>query len=74
MKKYNVTCPKSVFTTLANEHIVGPRAKRNREILYDCKIDGLTYEEAAEKYAMSVRQINKIVSDCMEQLIEYLPS
>lgn len=74
MARYKVNCGKSVFIEIANEHIIGPRAKRNRDILIDCKIDGLTYEEAAAKYGMSVRQINTIVIDCMKTLNPYLPS
>lgn len=74
MAKYKLKCVKSEFMDIANEHIIGPRAKRNREILFDCKIDGLTYAEAAEKYKMSVRQISTIISDCMKILQPYLPS
>lgn len=73
MTKYKLTCGRSTFVALAEEHIVGPRAKRNREILYDCKLDGLTYEQVAEKYGMSTRQIGQVVTECMKVLMPYLP-
>lgn len=36
-------------------------AYRNRQILVDRLIEGMTYEAIAEKYDMSVRQIKNIV-------------
>lgn len=43
--------------------IIGFKAYRNREILKDHYVFGLTFEEIAEKYDMSVRQIKKISYD-----------
>lgn len=34
---------------------------RDRRILCDCLINGLTYERIAEKYGLSVSQIKRIV-------------
>lgn len=36
-------------------------SKRDRQMIRDRLIDGMTYEELAEKYYMSVRQIKNIV-------------
>lgn len=36
-------------------------SRRDREILSDRLIDGLTFEQISEKYDMSVRQIKNIV-------------
>ena len=34
---------------------------RNRKILYDCLVNGFTYEQLAERYHLSVSQIKRIV-------------
>lgn len=36
-------------------------SKRDRSLTYDRLIEGMTYEQLAEKYYMSVRQIKNIV-------------
>jgi len=51
----------SELCELINEWIKGRMAYRNRLILYDRLINGMTYEKIAEKYDMSVRQIKNIV-------------
>lgn len=43
------------------EQIVGRNAERNRKIVYDKLINGMTYEQVAEKYELSDRQIKNIV-------------
>ena len=52
--------------------IIGFKASRNREILKDHYIDGMTFEEIAEKHDMSVRQIKKISYDNEPIIIEHL--
>ena len=46
---------------IINNWIKGRMAYRNRQILVDHLIEGMTYEAIAEKYDMSVRQIKNIV-------------
>lgn len=46
---------------LIAEHVVGKRAKRDREILRSYFLDGCTYEEIAEAFDMSANQIGRIV-------------
>jgi len=52
--------------------IIGFKSIRNREILKDHFVDGLTFEEIAEKHSMSVRQVKKICYDNEPIIISYL--
>lgn len=45
------------------------RNERDRAILKDRLINGLTYERLAEKHDMSVRQTKNIVYKSMEKLV-----
>ena len=54
---------------LIAEHI---HSKRDREILSDRLIDGLTFERLAEKHDMSVRQMKNIVYKLQERLFKHL--
>lgn len=65
MRKYKINVTKEVFTQLVENHIVGYKAKRNREIMFDHFIDGMTYEEIAEKFELSSKQVYEIVRKCM---------
>lgn len=47
--------------SLIDEYVIGNNAIRNRGILKDRLIDGLTHEKLAEKYDLSVRQIKNII-------------
>lgn len=55
-----------------DNHIVGFKAYRNREILKDHYVSGMTFEEIAEKYDMSVSQIKKIAYDNEPTIIKHL--
>ena len=46
--------------------------ERDRAILKDRLINGLTFERLAEKHDMSVRQTKNIVSKSMEKLVSRL--
>jgi hypothetical protein len=48
------------------------RNERDRAILKDRLINGLTYERLAEKHDMSVRQTKNIVYKSMEKLVSRL--
>ena len=45
------------------------RNERDRAILKDRLINGMTFERLAEKHAMSVRQIQNIVYKSMDRLV-----
>ena len=45
------------------------RNERDRVILKDRIINGMTFERIAEKYGMSVRQIQNIVYKSMDRLV-----
>ena len=59
----------SKIRELIAEHI---HNRRDREILSDRLIDGLTFEQISEKYDMSVRQIKNIVYKSQTQLFKHL--
>jgi DNA-binding CsgD family transcriptional regulator len=47
-------------------------AERDRTILKDRLINGMTFERIAEKHDMSVRQTKNIVYRAMERLVTHL--
>lgn len=47
-------------------------SQRDRELLCDRLIDGLTFEKLAEKHDMSDRQVRRIVYKLQEQLFKHL--
>lgn len=49
-----------------DELIVGQKASRNKKILIDLLIEGLSYSEAAEKYELSEKQIYNIKRKWLE--------
>ncbi len=57
---------------LIDEWIVGKNAIRDRAIMKDRLIDGLTYERLAEKYDMSVRQIRNIVKANEPKILRHM--
>ena len=48
------------------------RNERDRAILKDRLIDGMTYEQIAEKHDMSVRQIKNIIYKSTDKILKYL--
>ena len=52
---------KTEIVSLTEEWIIGRNAKRDRAILLSRFIDGLTYEQIAEVYGLSVSQVKRIV-------------
>lgn len=55
-----------------DEYVRGFRAERNKKILKDKLLLGMTYEEVAEKHDMSVRQIKTIVSNTAQMIVPHL--
>ena len=47
-------------------------SSRDRMILFDRLIDGMTFDELAGKHNMSVRQCKNIVYKSLNRLIKYL--
>lgn len=62
----------SEISLLIDEHIVGRKAKRNREIMKSRFVDGLTFEELAEKYDLSTTMIKNIVYHGLDSLADYV--
>ena len=62
----------SEITALVDEHIVGRKARRNREIIKDRFIEGLTFEELAEKHDLSVTMVKKIVYHGLDILSDFI--
>lgn len=56
------------ITRAIDNYIVGFKAHRNKCILKSRLIEGMTFEELAEEFDISVRQVKKIVYD-NEQII-----
>lgn len=46
--------------------------RRDRELLCDRLIDGLTFEQLAEKHDMSDRHVRRIIYKLQEQLFKHL--
>ena len=63
---------RETLTKVIDNYVIGYKSKRNRELLKDRLIDGLTFEEIAEKYGMSVRQIKKITYENEELILKHL--
>lgn len=53
-------------------YIVGKNAARNRQILKDRFIDGLTINDLADKYLLSESQIKLIISRCGKYVYDNL--
>ena len=47
-------------------------SQRDRELLCDRLIDGLTFEQLAEKHDMSDRHVRRIIYKLQEQLFKHL--
>lgn len=59
----------SQINCLIDEHI---HSDRNRKILKDRYINGLTYEVLSEKYDLSVKQVKNIIYKSETVLLKYL--
>ena len=59
----------SQISSLIDEHIYHAI---HRQMLKDRLIDGMTYEQIAEKHDMSVRQTKNIIYKATEKILKYL--
>lgn len=72
--KHTIQTPVSSdeLSNIIDQHIIGFKAIRNRAILKPRYIDGLTYEELAELYAISVQQAKNIAYKGLNRILPYL--
>ena len=70
--KHRINATNDRIISAIENYINGFKASRNREILKDHYVDGMTFEETAEKHDMSVRQTKKICYDLEPVIIEAL--
>ena len=59
----------SQISSLIDEHI---HNALHRQMLKDRLIDGMTYEQIAEKHDITSRQAKNIIYKSMDRLIKYL--
>ena len=59
----------SQISSVIDEHI---HHSLHRQMLKDRLIDGMTYEQIAEKHDMSVRQTKNIIYKATEKILKYL--
>lgn len=71
MKTPNV-CKLEILAAM-EQWIIGRRSERDRAIFYDHLFRGITYEEIAEKFDMSPRQIQNIIRACEQKVFPHLP-
>jgi len=57
----NYDISRSELESLIDEWVIGRNACRNRQILKSRLCDGLTYEQLADRYQLSERQLKNIV-------------
>jgi hypothetical protein len=70
--KHRIKASSDNISRAIDMYIVGYKALRNREILKDHYILGLTFEEVAEKHDMSTRHVKKIIYDNESVVIDHL--
>jgi len=57
---------------LINEWIIGKNGERDRKLMKRRLIDGITYENLAEEFDLTTRQVKNICYKNMEKLIKHL--
>lgn len=58
----NLNTSRTELESLINEYVIGNNALRDRDILKDRLIDGLTYYQLSDKYNLSLATIKKIIN------------
>lgn len=59
----------SVIISAINEWI---HSERDRRLMIDRLVNGLTYERLAEDYNLSVTQVRRINGRCIAQIVKHL--
>lgn len=63
---------RSELEHLIDEWIIGRNAERDRQILKRRLIDGITYENLAEEFDLSVRQLKNIIYKAEDRLFSHI--
>lgn len=63
---------RSELESLIDEWIIGRNAERDRKILKRRLIDGITYENLAEEFDLSVRQLKNIIYKAEDRLFSHI--
>jgi len=63
---------RSELESLIDEWIIGRNAERDRKILKRRLIDGITYENLAEEFDLSVRQLKNIIYKAEGRLFSHI--
>ena len=58
---------------LIEQYVIGRNAWRDRDILISNWLDGISLEKLAEKYELSTRQVNRIVTKRASELVDVIP-
>lgn len=69
MKIKDIDLSRTEWEYLIEEYVL---SSRDRRIMKSRVIDGMTYEDIAEMYDMSVTQICTIVRTCKERMLKHL--
>lgn len=71
--KQQPNASKDAIMIVMEQWIMGRNAERNRAIFYDHLFRGLTYEQIAEAYEMSSRQIQNVIRLCEKKVFPHVP-
>ena len=75
IKDFNKVCfniPNSEVEKAIDEYVKGFKADRNKVMLKEKLLSGMTYEEIAELHDMSVRQVKYIISNTAQMIVPHL--
>ena len=75
IKDFNKVCfniPNSEVEKAIDEYVKGFKADRNKVMLKEKLLSGMTYEEIAELHDMSVRQVKNIISNTAQMIVPHL--
>lgn len=74
MKKFQkiYDLSRTQIETLVDDWVIGVNAERNRAIIKDRLIDGITYEDLGFRYNLSTQSIKSIVSKGLQRMIRGL--
>ena len=72
MVKHKLDGNKEDLLKAIDNCVIGYKSRRNREIIKDHYIEGMTFEEVAEKHKMSPWQVKKISYEWENIINRYL--
>lgn len=64
--------PNSELCHIIDEWVRGHKAQRNRDMYKRYLIDGLTYEELAEEFGLSVRYTQTIIYETEKKVMKHI--